>query len=165
MVKLFPTPGLGPDCLSSPRDNPSKKLSIALLEAEFLGFTTLNGRASVSMKRREFTVKRMKKKLRDLSMAAMLINAENQEVLYRQRTDIALFVQKGVRDNGTWRRSPCAVLYTHTHIISLWDEDSLTGIFGLANSIQTNVRGETSKGVPRKQRGSFFILRIQRNAY
>lgn len=96
MVKLFPTPGLGPDCLSSPRDNPSKKLSIALLEAEFLGFTTLNGRASVSMKRREFTVKRMKKKLRDLSMAAMLINAENQEVLYRQRTDIALFVQKGV---------------------------------------------------------------------
>jgi hypothetical protein len=27
------------------------------------------------------------------------------------------------------------------------------------------VRGETSKGVPRKQRGSFFILRIQRNAY
>jgi hypothetical protein len=74
-------------------------------------------------------------------------------------------VQKGVRDNGTWRRSPCAVLYIHTHIISLWDEDSLTGIFGLANSIQTNVRGETSKGVPRKQRGSFFILRIQRNAY
>ncbi|KAL3592159.1 hypothetical protein D5086_010799 [Populus alba] len=48
----------------------------------------------------------MKKKLRGLSMAAMLINVENQQVLYRQRTDIALFVQKGVRDNGTWRRSP-----------------------------------------------------------
>lgn len=74
-----------------------------------------------------------------------------------------------------WCRKVCEIMghggearvlcYIYTHIISLWDEDSLTGIFGLANSIQTNVRGEASKGVPRKQRGSFFILRIQRNAY
>ena len=115
LVKLFPTPGLGPDCLSSPRDNPSKKLSIALLEAELLGFTTLNGRASVSVKRREFTVKRMKKKLRDLSMAAMVINVENQQVLYRQRTESLCLWRKACEIMGDGGEARVPVLYINTY--------------------------------------------------
>jgi hypothetical protein len=100
LVKPFPTPGVGPDCLISPSDRPSKKLSIALLAAEFLDFMVLKGRASVvSMKKREFTIKRMTKKLRDLSVVAMLINVKNKltNTLYlaRDQTD-ALLVQGSV---------------------------------------------------------------------
>ena len=79
LVNPFPTPGLGPDCLISPSDRPSKKLSTALLAAEFLDFMMLKGRASaVSMKKREFTIKRMTKKLRGLAMAAMLSNVGDE---------------------------------------------------------------------------------------
>ncbi|KAJ6864070.1 hypothetical protein NC651_034792 [Populus alba x Populus x berolinensis] len=82
LVKPFPTPGVGPDCLISPSDRPSKKLSIALLAAEFLDFMVLKGRASVvSMKKREFTIRRMTKKLRDLSMVAMLSNEGDELML------------------------------------------------------------------------------------
>jgi hypothetical protein len=60
--------------LISPSDSPSKKLSIALLVAEFPDFKMLKGRASVSMKKREFTNKKTNtKKLRDLSIVAMLM--------------------------------------------------------------------------------------------
>lgn len=80
LVKLFPPPGLGPDCLISPSDRPSKKLSTALLAAEFLDFMMLKGRASaVSMKKREFRIKRMTKKLRGLAMAAMISNVGDDE--------------------------------------------------------------------------------------
>lgn len=79
LVNPFPTPGLGPDCLISPSDRPSKKLSTALLAAEFLDFMMLKGRApAVSMKKREFTIRRMTKKLRGLAMAAILRNVGDE---------------------------------------------------------------------------------------